>query len=165
MTNPQPMVGRHRRPEPVAVVVHDTDPNNPVNDYRADMFPLGAAITIAYGSTTNMFTTLGNLYRILGYLNHDERDSGVPCVEDIDWMIDRYREYVRGQLPITEAAMPPPNASDDTRLAFLTDMTTQYGPTVTLTQPTASDMKETDDVPPSRRPRDVSEGGSDTRPS
>lgn len=151
--------GRHRAPEPVpdhvvAAVTGDTDLSNPVNHYRADVFPVGAALTVAYGSTSNMWCTLGNLYRILGYLNQYEADDGVPVitrgvsldaqgreVEDnvatIDDVIAAHRDYVRGELDgYGIPAVPDDADTDDEKLAWLAALATDHGiTTVTLATP------------------------------
>jgi hypothetical protein len=133
--------------QPPRIITGDTDPANPVNAYDADRFPLGAAITVAYGSTTNMFCTLGNLYRILGYLD-GPGGEGVPLNDQLDAMIDRYRTHVRAQLPgdIDARIMPPSDANDTERLLWLSAMHTAYGETITLT-PAPSDDEGHNDQP------------------
>jgi len=124
--------------QPPRIITGDSDPTNPVNDYDPNVFPTGAAITVAYGSTENMFCTLGNLYRILGYLDPD--DEGVPLVEDLDKMIDRYRVHVMAQLPeaLHNLTLPAADATDGDRMAWLMALHGAVGNTVTLT-PAPSD--------------------------
>jgi hypothetical protein len=137
--------------QPPRIITTDTDPANPVNDYDPNQFPLGAALTVAYGSTENMFCTLGNLYRILGYLDPD--DEGVPMVEQLDAMIDRYRVHVMAALPdqMHDLTLPSVDASDTDRMAWLMALHSAFGPTVTLT-PAPSDNLKGDDAEPTALP-------------
>lgn len=86
-------------------MVGDTDPSNPVHNLARDRFPIGAALTVAYGSDERPFTTLGNLYRILGYLTGD-----CPDAPDINKAIETCRGHVRAQLP--DDIPPPPMPVD-----------------------------------------------------
>jgi hypothetical protein len=154
--------GRHRKPEPepahvVAGITADTDIANPVNHYPANVFPVGAAITVAYGSVDDMWCTLGNLYRILGYLNQFEADDGVPVltrgvsldelnreVEDnvatIDDVIEQHRAYVRGELDGHGIPRPPAEASEGDKISWLANLATEHGvTTIRLDTPPRSD--------------------------
>lgn len=120
----------------------DTDPENPVNDYPADVFPIGAALTVAYGSNERMFCTLGNLYRILGYLTGE-----VPLANAINSTIASCRDHVATQLPTELRVVDPPPGSDDETavIAWLSGIVNKYGPTITLRRPEGTNA----DVPPS----------------
>jgi hypothetical protein len=109
----------------------DTNPDNPVHNYPADVFPIGAALTIAYGSNERPFTTLGNLYRILGFLT-----GGIPGPYDINAAIDKCRAHVVSQLPDALRAIdvpPPDHAGEAADVAWVTSIIATYGPTITLT--------------------------------
>lgn len=109
----------------------DTDPENPVNALQPNVFPLGAALTIAYGSNERPLCTLGNLYRILGWLTGD-----VPAADAIDTEIDRCRWHVAQQLPDALRAFDPPPAPLDDPAAdhvWLANVVNKYGTTITLT--------------------------------
>lgn len=138
--NPRGTAGRHRAPAAAPALTTDTDPDNPVNDYEADTFPLGAALTVAYGSTEMMFCTLGNLYRIVGYLTGDlpsiEGDpNAVPPIPSLADEINRCAVHVMAQLP--EAAqrltLPDNSDGDNARMEWLIATMTAAGTTVTLT--------------------------------
>lgn len=109
----------------------DTDPNNPVNAMQADTFPIGAALTVAYGSNERPFCTLGNMYRILGFLTGD-----VPGADRINSAIDACRDHVLTQLPDTLRAIDPPPPADDGAFsdeAYVGGVANKYGSTIALT--------------------------------
>lgn len=102
----------------------------PTTDLPADTHPIGAALTVAFGSNTRPFCTLGALYRILGYLRGD-----VPGHDGIDEAIDECRAHVRAALPDGIAALDPPPAADGepADAAWVSAIAHNYGPTITLT--------------------------------
>lgn len=134
----------------------DTDPDNPVNALPAWEFPIGAALTVAYGSNERPYCTLGNLYRVLGWLTGD-----CPGADHINSEIARCRDHVAVQLP-TELRVvdPPPTAldEDDTAvMAWLGGIVNKYGATVALTalpgtpnNPTTPNEGTDDDEPAAR---------------
>lgn len=141
MTNPNATTaaGRHRAPDVPgrpASLAGDTTEGNPVNDYPANVFPLGAAITIAYGTPDNIFCTLGNLYRIIGYLTGDlpaidgdpNADPPIPSLAD-EWA--RCSEHVAAQLPTGLAAAQ--TVDPEGKMAWLTNAMAAHGDTVDLT--------------------------------
>lgn len=131
-------------PTPPAVpgMTTDTHPDNPVNGLNANMFPIGAALTVAYGSDTRFFATLGNVYRVLGYLLGD-----VPAADGIGAAIERCRYWVTNQLPTELRTIDPPPADSDNDtadIAWLTNVTNRYGETIALTaMPTTPNNPET----------------------
>lgn len=112
----------------------DTARDNPVNSLPHNVFPIGAALTVAYGSNQRLFCTLGNLYRILGYL-----DGQVPGPYDIDAAIDKHRGHVLAALPTELRALDLPPADTDNEasdVAWLVGIANRYGQTIAL-PPTA----------------------------
>lgn len=108
----------------------DTDPNNPVRGYAHNQFPIGAALTVAYGGNDRPFCTLGNMYRILAYL-----DGQVPGPYDLDTVIAKHRDHVLRALPDELRALDVPPADTDNEaadLAWITGIANRYGPTITL---------------------------------
>ena len=124
----------------------DTDPNNPVNTLPPNVFPIGAAITVAYGGVDRPFCTLGNLYRILGYLTGDvppvdgqaadpDADPPRPYIPGLADELERCRSHVAAQLPDTLRIFdPPPAPADDNAadLVWLSNVINKYGGTITL---------------------------------
>ncbi|ALA06706.1 hypothetical protein SEA_GRAVAILLIA_60 [Mycobacterium phage Gravaillia] len=124
----------------------DTADDNPVNTFPPNVFPLGAAVTVAYGSNERPFCTLGNLYRILGYLTGE-----VPGADDINSVIAECRHHVTHQLPtdMRTENPPPPPGDDVADIHWLGTVIGKYGPRIALTampgslnNPTASDTTE-----------------------
>ncbi|WP_431231488.1 hypothetical protein ACQ856_18170 [Mycolicibacterium psychrotolerans] len=114
-------------------MTRDTDPDNPVNAYPPNEFPVGAALTITYGSNERPFCTLGNLYRILGWLTGE-----IPDADEINTEIERCRTHVTAQLPdVLRLVDPPPAPGDDgdntADMVWLIGITRTYGRTITLT--------------------------------
>lgn len=117
----------------------DTDPDNPVHNYPAEVFPIGAALTVAYGSTERPFATLGNIYRLLGWLTGDiptidgdpKANPPLPSLAD---EIARCREYVLQQLPTELRVVDPPPAEQDNTadLAWVRGIGNKYGATIAL---------------------------------
>lgn len=118
MTNPE-----------IPGMTRDTHPDNPVQQYANNVFPIGAALTVAYGSNERPYCTLGNLYRILGHL-----DQHVPGPEDINDRIianaDRVRAALPDELRVTET--PPRDDNETAAIAWVASMANKYGPTVTI---------------------------------
>lgn len=121
-------------------ITGDTDPENPVHNYPADVFPLGAALTIAYGSNERPLCTLGNLYRIVGYLTGDipivdgdpDAEPPLPSLND---EIARCAEHVTGQLPDELRTLDPPPPADAGAAAdhaWLAGVMNKYGATIPL---------------------------------
>lgn len=121
----------------------DTDPANPVNNLPAWEFPVGAALTLAYGSNERPFCTLGNLYRIVGYLTGDvppvdgqpaDPDRNQPYIAGLADEIERCREHVIAQLPDELRAIdpPPPGGNETADVAWLAGIVNRYGPTIAL---------------------------------
>lgn len=109
----------------------DTDPSNPVSTYPSDVFPIGAALTVAYGSNERPLCTLGNMYRILGFLTGD-----VPGADRLNSAIDACRDHVMAQLPDTLRAIDPPPPADGGAFSdeeYVTGIANRYGSTITLT--------------------------------
>lgn len=119
-------------PDPaITGMTTDTDPDNPVNAYPADVFPIGAALTVAFGSNERPFCTLGNLYRVVGYLTGD-----IPMADGLASAIQRCRQHVLQQLPTELRVMdPPPEPSDVDNTAdmvYVGGITNKYGATIKL---------------------------------
>lgn len=134
----------------------DTDPDNPVNALPGNIFPIGAALTVAYGSNERPFATLGNLYRVLGWLTGD-----VPGADEINTAIRRCRDHVAIQLPTDLRvidAPPDADAGATADHAWLAGIVNKYGTTIPLTAlpgtpnnptpETTTNAKDSDDVPP-----------------
>jgi hypothetical protein len=131
----------------------DTDPDNPVNRLPQNTFPIGAALTIAYGSNERPFCTLGNLYRILGYLTGD-----VPGGDSINPEIERCRNHVEAQLPDTLRAIDPPPDTDNidtATVSWLAGIANKYGSTIELTALPGTINNPT--------PKDTDQNGEPTR--
>lgn len=127
----------------------DTDPDNPVNALPENMFPIGAALTIVYGGPDRYFATLGNVYRVLGYLTGE-----VPLADDIPDAMQRCRYHVENQLPTDMRIIDPPpidtgdNIAD---IAWIGGIVNKYGPYIrlvalpgTINNPTPTDETPTD---------------------
>lgn len=101
----------------------------PTTGLPADTHPIGAALTVAFGSNARPFCTLGALYRILGYLQ-----GTVPGVDGIDDAIDDCRAHVTAALPDGIAALDPPPSPDGepADAAWVSTIANKYGQTVTL---------------------------------
>ncbi|MBU8834419.1 hypothetical protein [Mycolicibacterium goodii] len=118
----------------------DTDPDNPVTAMNGDEFPLPAVLTVLVGSNDRPFCTLGNLYRILGFLlkdrsvDPDDPDArGIPRAELIDDAIEVCRSWILKQRPDL-ADVPKTRATTDTGiLTWIADQEAKFGATVTLT--------------------------------
>lgn len=133
---------------PVPGMTGDTDPQNPVNALPAWEFPIGAALTVAYGSNERPFCTLGNLYRIIGYLTGDvppidgqpanpDGNPPQPHIPGLNEVIVTCREHVAKQLP-TELRVvdrPPEGGHEDdvALMAWLAGIVNKYGATIALT--------------------------------
>lgn len=120
-------------PTPPAIpgMTTDTHRANPVNALNANVFPIGAALTVAYGSDTRFFATLGNVYRVLGYLTGD-----VPAADSIGTAIEQCREWVTNQLPTELRTVDPPPAdtgNETADIVWLVGIVNKYGLNITLT--------------------------------
>ena len=118
----------------------DTSPDNPVNAMNGDEFPLAAVLTVLVGSNDRPFCTLGNLYRILGFLlknrsvDPDDPDArGIPRAELIDTAIDVCRPEILRQRPELEAVTKTRATTDTGILTWIADQEARFGPTVVLT--------------------------------
>jgi hypothetical protein len=76
-------------------------------ELQPDEYPIGAALTVAYGSNERPFCPLADLYRILGNLA-----GHVPAPADINDYIDNYRPTVLAALPDELKTIDPPPAGD-----------------------------------------------------
>jgi len=128
----------------------DTDPDNPVNHYPPEQFPIGAALTVAYGSNERPLCTLGNLYRVIGWLTGDvpnadgqperkeDPELGIayqPFIPGLNDEIERCREHVEAQLPTELRALDPPppaHLGSSADWAWLAAVTNKYGATIRL---------------------------------
>lgn len=118
----------------------DTSPDNPVSAMNGDEFPLPAVLTVLVGSNDRPFCTLGNLYRILGFLlknrsvDPDDPDArGIPRAELIDTAIDVCRPEILRQRPELEAVTKTRATTDTGILTWIAEQEARFGPTVTLT--------------------------------
>jgi hypothetical protein len=94
----------------------------PTTDLPADTHPIGAALTVAFGSNDRPFCSLGDLYRILGYLRGD-----VPGHDGIDDAIDECQQHVAAALPDSIAAFGEP-----ADFVWVTSIANKYGATIVL---------------------------------
>lgn len=118
----------------------DTARDNPVNGLNGDVFPLAAVLTVLVGSNDRPFCTLGNLYRILGFmLQHRSVDPddpgahGIPRPDLIDDGIAVCKTEILRQHPELAPIKATRAATDTGILTWIADQETTYGPTVTLT--------------------------------
>lgn len=118
----------------------DTDPANPVNKMQGDEFPLAAVLTVIVGSNDRPFCTLGNLYRILGFLlkdrsvDPDDPDArGIPRADHIDDAINLCRPAILEQRPDLADITATDAATDLGILNWIAELERRHGATVTLT--------------------------------
>lgn len=118
----------------------DTDPQNPVNTLNGDVFPLAAVLTVLVGSNDRSFCTLGNLYRILGFLLKDRSVDpddpaarGIPRVDLLDAAIAVCRPAILDQHPELADVTKTRATTDTGILTWIAEQETRYGATVTLT--------------------------------
>ncbi|MCV7230705.1 hypothetical protein [Mycolicibacterium komossense] len=118
----------------------DTARDNPVTGLNADVFPLAAVLTVLVGSNDRPFCTLGNLYRILGFMLQnrsvdpaDPDAHGIPRAELIDDAIAVCKPEILRQHPELAAITKTRATSDTGILTWIADQETRYGLTVTLT--------------------------------
>lgn len=124
----------------------DTATDNPVHGYPRNLFPVGAVLTVLHGSNERPYCTLGNLYRVLGYLTGD-----VPGADSINSAIGTVRPWVRQQHPALANLQPPEDGADDaTVLAWLAAVEADHGATITLDPAPTDNAQEIDDVQPER---------------
>lgn len=117
----------------------DTSPDNPVNAMNGDEFPLAAALTVLVGSNDRPFCTLGNLYRILGFLlknrsvDPDDPDArGIPRAELIDTAIDVCRPEILRQHPQLADITKTRATTDTGILTWIAEQEKTFGATVAL---------------------------------
>ncbi|MBU8834447.1 hypothetical protein [Mycolicibacterium goodii] len=117
----------------------DTDPDNPVNAMNGDEFPLPAVLTVLVGSNDRPFCTLGNLYRILGFLlkdrsvDPDDPDArGIPRAELIDEAIEVCRPWIVKQRPDLAVVAKTRATTDTGILSWIAEQESRFGATVTL---------------------------------
>lgn len=118
----------------------DTSPDNPVNAMNGDEFPLPAVLTVLVGSNDRPFCTLGNLYRILGFLlknrsvDPDDPDArGIPRAELLDDAIAVCRPEILRQHPQLADVTKTRATTDTGILAWIAEQENTFGQTVTLT--------------------------------
>lgn len=118
----------------------DTDPANPVNAMNGDEFPIAAVVTVLHGSNDRPFCTLGNLYRILGFLlkdrsvDPDDPDArGIPRADLIDEAIAVCRPEILRQHPQLADSKATRAGTDTGILTWLADQEQKFGATLTLT--------------------------------
>lgn len=118
----------------------DTAPDNPVNAMNQNEFPLPAVLTVLVGSNDRPFCTLGNLYRILGFLLKDrsvdpvDPDArGIPRAELIDDAIQVCRAEILRQHPHLTNVTKTRAATDTGILTWIAEQEKRFGATVTLT--------------------------------
>lgn len=117
----------------------DTSPDNPVSAMNGDEFPLAAVLTVLHGSNDRPFCTLGNLYRILGFLlkdrsvDPDDPDArGIPRAELIDTAIAACRPEILRQHPQLAESTKTRATTDTGILTWIADQENQFGATVFL---------------------------------
>lgn len=118
----------------------DTSPDNPVNAMQADEFPIAAVATVLVGSNDRPFCTLGNLYRILGFLlqhvSVDPDDShavGIPRHDLIDEAITVCRTAILAEHPELAGITDTDATTDTGILTWIANLEKRYGATITLT--------------------------------
>lgn len=116
----------------------DTAPDNPVNALNGDEFPLAAVLTVLVGSNDRPFCTLGNLYRILGFMRGDvpaavsDPDADPPIV-GIDEAITICRPEILRQHPELADVTKTRATTDTGILTWIAEQEKRFGATFTLT--------------------------------
>lgn len=99
-------------------------------DLEPNEFPIGAALTVAYGSNERPFCNLADLYRILGAFT-----GQIPAPHAINDTIAECRDKVLKQLPDELRAIDPPPAdagNEAADVAWVAGIKSRYGPTIRL---------------------------------
>jgi hypothetical protein len=107
------------------VIARQTQPAEPL---AYNEFPIGAVLTIACGSATQIFCTYKECIRVLGFMAHQ-----VPHPDDTQAYIDTARPAVLAQHPeLADVKPPTPGAPDTVILAWLKQQEEALGATFTL---------------------------------
>lgn len=107
----------------------DTDKDNPVNALPRNVFPIAAVLTVTHSGNDRPFCTLGNLYRILGFMTGDVPTAGpsdVPGSLSIDEAVAKCRPEILRQHPQLAAITAPASRDERVILAWLDQQAEQF---------------------------------------
>lgn len=98
-----------------------------------NVHPIGAALTVAYGSYNRPFCSLADIYRILRFLTGYTPHNALW----VDACFDHHRAHVLAALPDALKAIDPPpdtgpDGGDTADVAWVAGIKAKYGPTVKI---------------------------------